>query len=286
MSLAIDPTTRIFWEGENRAGWREPWRLIYDCQLLYVSAGECRLAFRDREWLLKAGDGAVVPPACWHETSLTAGSRAVRHCLHFDWTRGRRHEAPLQAMRGEDFNSALVFPPPPGVAESLPWQLSAARYPELGAWLEPVLTRLRAGTPRAEYFLWPVLRLILERETAEAPIRTPRRIKNVAAVAAVKAQIESRYAEPLTYVDFCRAARLTKSHLCQAFHALIGQAPQAYLTAVRLEQAARQLRETQLSVKEIAAGVGLPDANYFSRRFRLRFGITPSAYQAKERLRG
>ena len=39
------------------------------------------------------------------------------------------------------------------------------------------------------------------------------------------------------------------------------------------------LRESDLSVKEIAAACGMDDQNYFSRVFKKRCGCSPSAYR-------
>jgi two-component system response regulator YesN len=55
----------------------------------------------------------------------------------------------------------------------------------------------------------------------------------------------------------------------------------AYITRVRLTQALRLLRETELSVAEIAASAGFSDQSYFDRRFRRAFGKTPREYRAE-----
>ena len=44
-------------------------------------------------------------------------------------------------------------------------------------------------------------------------------------------------------------------------------------------QAAHLLRETDSPIQEIASYIGMPDNNYFSRCFRMRYGVSPTAYR-------
>ena len=56
----------------------------------------------------------------------------------------------------------------------------------------------------------------------------------------------------------------------------------AYVTNVRMEQAARLLRDTEDKTYLIAEKTGYTDPNYFSYVFRRRFGVTPSKYRSGE----
>jgi AraC-like DNA-binding protein len=54
----------------------------------------------------------------------------------------------------------------------------------------------------------------------------------------------------------------------------------AYLTHVRLAQATRLLRETSLTIAEIATAAGFADQSYFDKRFKRAFGQTPKEFRA------
>jgi len=54
-----------------------------------------------------------------------------------------------------------------------------------------------------------------------------------------------------------------------------------FIKAMRLEHAARLLREHDVQVQEVAHAVGYEDAGYFSKLFRQAYGVPPSEY-AKE----
>lgn len=56
-----------------------------------------------------------------------------------------------------------------------------------------------------------------------------------------------------------------------------------YLTYLRMEKASRLLRDTLISVKEVCYTVGYCDPNYFSRKFKQHFGVSPSEYRSRHK---
>jgi AraC family transcriptional regulator len=72
---------------------------------------------------------------------------------------------------------------------------------------------------------------------------------------------------------------LSRSQLVRAFDATIGVGPMAYLRRMRVAQMARLLSTTDLSIAEAARSVGWVDANYASRCFHNRYGISPTEFR-------
>jgi transcriptional regulator GlxA family with amidase domain len=56
-----------------------------------------------------------------------------------------------------------------------------------------------------------------------------------------------------------------------------------YLQQRRLDEAQALLRRTNLSITEVGVAVGLHDASHFSRMFREKTGLTPSAFRTAVR---
>lgn len=102
-------------------------------------------------------------------------------------------------------------------------------------------------------------------------------------VAKVIARMEKDYADDWKMEDFSDIAHLSRSHLIRTFKKATGQAPFDYLTDLRLQKAMTQLRESELTISEIAFEVGFNDSNYFTRQFRKRQDTTPLAYRKKHR---
>lgn len=84
-----------------------------------------------------------------------------------------------------------------------------------------------------------------------------------------------------TMAELARAAGLSASHLAALFRRHLGCAPMAWLQEQRLELACRLLRNDYLSVAEVAATCGYPDANYFARLFRQRHGCSPRDWRKR-----
>ncbi|MGY0036667.1 helix-turn-helix transcriptional regulator [Pedobacter sp. NJ-S-72] len=61
---------------------------------------------------------------------------------------------------------------------------------------------------------------------------------------------------------------------------LTGKSPIEYIRSYRLQKAKPLLLKSQLPVAEVAYEVGFSNPKYFSRYFKLEFGILPSAYAA------
>lgn len=77
------------------------------------------------------------------------------------------------------------------------------------------------------------------------------------------------------------SAGMSVATYTKRFKEQMGLSPLNYLTGLRLDKASRMLGETNLSIAEIAFRCGLCDANYMTKLFRLRLGITPDKYRKK-----
>lgn len=270
------PVHRFFWEGKSIPGWREPRRRIYDCEFVYLSQGSFTLEMAGQRHALQQGAIVIVPPATWHESWTVAGETAMRHCIHFDWTPElSQHRPPLQSFFGDPFPEDQVHPVPASVAAALPLTTTLQEHPGLQPVVELMLSLLREQIPMADHLLWAVLRQLTSTQTHSAgSTMTDRRRR---AVSDLKQFIDTRYADPIGYPEFQSLTRLSASHLCRAFTHWLGRTPTAYLNDLRLQHARRLLLTSSLTVKEVAAAVGIPDTNYFARLYRRKFGVRPSA---------
>ena len=83
----------------------------------------------------------------------------------------------------------------------------------------------------------------------------------------------------LSISDIAEAAGIDKRYLVKRFGQETGMTMKQYLAKKRCEIAAELLMDRELSVQEIAAYVGYPDNNYFSKVFKANFGSSPQDYR-------
>ncbi|ENO15382.2 helix-turn-helix domain-containing protein [Marinobacter nanhaiticus D15-8W] len=95
-------------------------------------------------------------------------------------------------------------------------------------------------------------------------------------------RIEAQLDQPLNLATLAGWVNLSPYHFARLFRASFGCAPYQYLQERRLTRARDELRQSDLPVTTIAMHCGFNDASQFSRAFRKRFGITPSAYRISQ----
>ena len=72
---------------------------------------------------------------------------------------------------------------------------------------------------------------------------------------------------------------ITRSWLYTLFKKRLNTSPQEYLISYRLEKSTQLLRDTSLSVADIAARIGYVDTLTFSKAFKKNFSVTPAQYR-------
>lgn len=98
--------------------------------------------------------------------------------------------------------------------------------------------------------------------------------------ATVRGALESAIAEPWTLERLAGLVHLSTKQLSRIFTRAYGKTPLAFLTMLRVEEMARLLRETDLSVEQAGRKVGWHSRNRASEAFKQATGMTPGQYRA------
>lgn len=96
----------------------------------------------------------------------------------------------------------------------------------------------------------------------------------------IRELIEAHYWDPQWNLAACaETVRMNKSTLSRRFAMESGETFRTVLHKVRLTEAKRLLKETDLPIEKIARLVGYVQQTYFNTKFKQYEGITPSAYR-------
>jgi AraC family transcriptional regulator len=106
------------------------------------------------------------------------------------------------------------------------------------------------------------------------PVREDARVRSVIAL------MRERLAEPLTLADIASEVYLGVFHLVRVFKETTGETPHRFLTRLRVEEAQRLLRDSDLSIAEIASRCGFASPGAFSTAFLRLTGVRPSTYRS------
>ena len=104
------------------------------------------------------------------------------------------------------------------------------------------------------------------------------------AVEKMRQELVSDLASSRTVADAARAAGMSESRMRELFVRATGMSPKKYQMRARLVRAGKLLRETGLSVSEIAEQTGFESIFAFSRRFSKLLGCSPRVYRRQKRM--
>ena len=77
----------------------------------------------------------------------------------------------------------------------------------------------------------------------------------------------------------CREIGMSRTVLYNKLKLLTGLNVKEYVTKIRIERACRLIRETNISITEVAEQTGFSSSRYFSTAFKQYMGMTPSQYK-------
>lgn len=94
--------------------------------------------------------------------------------------------------------------------------------------------------------------------------------------------IQRDYDKNISLEEITKEVAVSKNYFCYIFKKEVGVSLWSYLTQVRLEEAKKLLKETDMKTYEIAFKVGYDNPSYFSKIFKKVLGVTPNEYREKK----
>ena len=98
-------------------------------------------------------------------------------------------------------------------------------------------------------------------------------------IAGAKVYIAQNLDKDLSLESIARSASLSPYYFSRAFTRVVGMPPYRYLIHKRLQRSMELLRESEITVAEIAHKVGFGSHKHFSTTFRRSTGMSPSQYR-------
>lgn len=96
----------------------------------------------------------------------------------------------------------------------------------------------------------------------------------------IQAYIEQHLSEPLTLSELALEAGLSEFHFARMFKQSTQLAPHQYVMLRRMSRAEELVKNSPLSLTDIAMACGFSSASHFSNRFKATLGVTPSQLRA------
>ncbi len=90
--------------------------------------------------------------------------------------------------------------------------------------------------------------------------------------------LDYNFGRDITMQEISNTLYVDAAYLTRKFSAKYGIAPKEYLIDKRIAHAKKLLKESDASIKEIAASIGYFDQLYFSRVFKKKVGVSPTDF--------
>jgi AraC-like DNA-binding protein/mannose-6-phosphate isomerase-like protein (cupin superfamily) len=234
----------------------------YDLFVCYGGAALFRVggAFGNEEFLLEAGHGLLVPPGVVFNAEL-AGKRHFRAIAqHFT----------LHLFRSTDFFSLVEYEP---IVRFSRWNFVAPLFDEYA------VNAMTDNNAMVQYGLvFTVIAEFIHEAYRGDRAPTP---EDSSFIVAVANHIDHHLCDETALEDALRLSPFDRATTVRRFRRFLGLSPKAYLAQARM-RTAKELLEQGYGVKETAHATGYEDEFYFSRIFKRKTGMSPSAYKEEE----
>ncbi len=246
--------------GKDAAVLRQRGRVDY--HILYIAAGACFVTVNGQE--VRADEGSLVFffPGERQEYRFRADIPTASYYLHFSG------ESPRHLLAKIEAGQARVF----SIGKSATLEELWRRTAEEHTLSLPESDGVTGG------YLLSILSLCVRKVFFAAGEVSDSSKK----ITAICRHMLASLAEDLPVAEYARLCHLSESRFTHLFHEVMGKSPVRYLAELRLQRAKELLRDTTLSILEIAATVGIKNPYYFSRFFKKHAGLSPTDYRKEK----
>lgn len=258
--------------------WLYP-HLHQEYELLIMDHGDGFVYIDEREYYLTQGEGIFVAANHIHSGRPGMSQKSHFYAIVFS-------EQFIDSRYGSILFKELLYPVlrnqiklPEFLQQEIPWSKEVL---ELCKQIREVYEKKERFYPLEIHILlcklWKLL--VLHGKEGESVEKD-----HLAEIKQVLHYIDLNYADKITLEELAKLCMMSREHFERIFFKIMHLTPFVYLIDVRLKKSLFLLKESRLSIAEIAQNCGFTDSSYYSRTFKKKYGRTPLAYRnAEQRL--
>lgn len=255
------------------------WHWHDELQFSLVTRGSICFFVNDRKHRLERGQGIFINNGCLHMAKPESDPDSSYLCLNV-------HPRLLSSFPGSMMESRYMTP----YLKISPLE-EAVFSPQI-SWQKEILDGIRAISrfyEKEEFgyeleicgrlnILWAALLRNLKEMTCQRP---EGRGSSYAAVQKILTYISRHYSERITLEQIAKELSFSTGECCRMFKRITGETIVSYLILYRISKSTQLLRDTDLSVSQIAYETGFSSTSYFIGKFKAHLGMTPLQFRKK-----
>ncbi len=247
-----------------------------DIEFSIVLSGEMHMAVEDRRFTLRAGQCIMVNSNRMHCNYSLSGSDGRYQCvlIHPALFRAndKLYKKYVEPLLGDGAPSMRILDPHFAADYRLLESVRAIHAAYANAEIDWEMD--------ANALAHAILRDLHALHNSSEPEEPNPRLISMRAMISF---IHEQYSQNLTLADIAAVGNVSKSSCSAIFREYLQDTPITYLNACRIEESMRLLRETDMSITQIALAVGFSCQTYFSEVFHKRTELSPRDYRKKAR---
>ena len=247
-------------------GWEHTGRMIAECILCCVEEGSCSFTIDSHTVEVASGQGIFIPAGAFYAPVTQSG--CCYQYLRFD-AEMEATDAPLFSDRSYHYSEKIEHSPAvfcvPKVFQT---------DPVIDFSLETIIDEMTRSNPVSKVKMNMAFFSLLIRLTEQLAGQSVHSLAYE-----MERYIRENAGHPLTLSQLSERFGYTKQYVIRIFRKQFHTTPTAFINDTKLSLAIRQLTESDSPIEEIAHRCGFEDANYFSRQFKKKFGLSPSEYR-------
>lgn len=255
-----------------------PWHWHEEIELVYLSKGSLQCAVGNRRFPLRKGEALFINTGIPHAFFEESGIPYEESDIVF-------HPRLIYGDVGSIFYEKYILPLMrcPSMAgfafrKDLDWQREAALS------IKEAVTVCRTKPELYEFTvreaLTNVFTLLLRHNSGELQQTEARSSFLMERVKRMLDYFHSHYQESISVEQLAKQANICKRECQRDFKKVLGLTPTQYFEQYRLAMSLRLLTESSCSIIEIADQCGFQSPSYFTKLFREKYGVTPTAFRS------
>lgn len=255
-----------------------PWHWHEEIELVYLSKGTLQCAVGNRRFPLRKGEALFINTGIPHAFFEESGIPYEESDIVF-------HPRLIYGDVGSIFYEKYILPLMrcPSMAgfafrKDLDWQREAALS------IKEAVTVCRTKPELYEFTvreaLTNVFTLLLRHNSGELQQTEAKSSFLMERVKRMLDYFHSHYQESISVEQLAKQANICKRECQRDFKKVLGLTPTQYFEQYRLAMSLRLLTESSCSIIEIADQCGFQSPSYFTKLFREKYGVTPTAFRS------
>ncbi len=222
----------------------------------YITEGSCNITINQKTFNACAGDWIFIPAGMQYSYANQSDKPFSKYWLHFDLY-------PSLADSG-------IF-----VAEHM---INCKKHPEIEGIFKEFSKICESHRPAdiiaTKALVLKLLSAYLDLSSGSDIARKPSK-----ELVSLLSFIENNLHKPLPNEVLAKELHMQTNHFIRYFKERLGQTPQKYIMAKRMDFAKRLLLDDELTLAEIAEKTGFCDSAHFSKKFKAFYSIAPGLYK-------